>query len=133
MTIPFARVNQAPLDFEVTLADEGCDLKLSGLLTRQKGGLVQFKGSLSGTLTLECDRCAADWVAAIDEPVELLLCDDLYEKAQEEQLLWPVIEMPDGRIDADALIFSEKEAYRCGYHHCPDCAGKNMFEINEGE
>ncbi len=133
MNIPFQRVGTEPLALNASEEEAGHELRLEGTLAHHKGGLIRLTAQLSGHLSLVCDRCGAEWVSTINEPVELLLSDRLYEPDDQQPLPWPVVEMPGGRIDAAFLLQSEKEAYRCGYHHCPDCAGDEPVEINEGD
>lgn len=133
MTIPFLRVGQAPLAIDDHDTEAGCDLVLKGEMTHYKEGLIHLKARLSGRLPLLCDRCGGEWLGSMDEPVELLLSDGLYQEDDAQPLPWPVVEMTGGRIDSAVLIRSEKEAYRCGYHHCLECAQKDSIELNEGD
>lgn len=131
MNLPFLRASERPLLVEVALEDECSALIMQGTLARRKDGLVHLSAHLTGAVELVCDRCAHVWRAQINEPVELLLSDRLYGADEEERLPWPVVEMTDGRIDLDELILSEREAYRCDYHHCRECAGmERVFSEN---
>ena len=121
MNIPFRRITKTPQDVE--LSSEGVTLK--GTLAQKGRGLVILKAHLSGNLQLPCDICAEHFDMALDEEVELLLSDGVFEGSDDE---YDVVEMQDS-IDMDELIHSEIELIRSDYHSCNICkeAGSQEF------
>lgn len=135
MEIAFLRVGATPMPVECHQEQNGQKVTLSGELRHHEKGLILLTGRLTGSSLLVCDRCAAEYTAFLDEPVELLLCSGIFENPEEEEHLpWPVMEMLDGKIDLNAVLISELAAFECGYHRCPECeAGPKNFELNQGE
>jgi uncharacterized metal-binding protein YceD (DUF177 family) len=118
MNIPFRRITQTPQ--EVEFVSEGVTLK--GTLALKRHGLVLLSAHLSGNLRLPCDICAEPFDTVLDEAVELLLSDGVFEGSDEEL---DVIEMHDGTIDTGELLHSEIELIRSDYHRCDNCTNQN--------
>lgn len=135
MEIPFLRVGATPTPVTLKCEIDGLEIQLSGELKHHEKGLILLAGRLTGKRRLECDRCAVEYEALLDEPVELLLASGIFENPEEEERFpWPVMEMLDGKIDLDAVLQSELAAFECGYHRCPECeAGPKNFELTQGE
>jgi uncharacterized metal-binding protein YceD (DUF177 family) len=114
MNIPFRRITATPQPFEI--GSEGVILK--GTLESKGRDLVLMKAHLSGTLRLPCDICAEPFDTALDEEVELLLSDGVFEGSDDD---FDVVEMHNGTIDMDELLHSEIELIRSDYHSCENC------------
>jgi len=115
MNIPFRRVTSTPQEFETTA--EGVTLK--GTLKLKSRDLVLMQAHLSGNLNLPCDICAEQFDTALDEEIELLVSDGVFEGSNDE---YDVVEMQEGTIDIDQLLLSEIELVRSDYHTCPSCS-----------
>lgn len=134
MEIAFLRVGTAPLSVDYQTEINALGVALSGEMRHYEKGLVLLTGRLKGAARLVCDRCAAEYEAAFDEPVELLLASGIFDNPEEiERLPWPVMEMLDGKIDLDAVLKSELAAFESDYHRCPACQSGPDFELNQGE
>lgn len=93
---------------------------LKGTLVFKERDLVLMKAHLGGTLTLSCDVCAEDFDTMLDDELELLLSDGVYQGSTDNL---DVVEM-DGSIDMDELLHSEIELIRSDYHSCEACKNK---------
>jgi uncharacterized metal-binding protein YceD (DUF177 family) len=114
MNIPFRRIGATPQSFEVS--KDGVALK--GTLVSKRRGLVFLKAYLKGSLTLPCDICAEPFDTVLDEALELLLSDGVFEGSDDDI---DVVEMHQGMIDLDEVLHSEIELIRSDYHSCPNC------------
>jgi uncharacterized metal-binding protein YceD (DUF177 family) len=113
MNIPFRRITKIPQEFEIS--SEGVTLK--GTLTFKGRNLVTMNAHLSGKLQLPCDICAEQFDMPVEEELDLLLSDGVYEGSEDN---FDVVEM-DGVIDMDEIIHSEIELIRSDYHSCNNC------------
>ena len=114
MNIPFRRITQTPQEFEAS--SEGVTLK--GTLALKRHDLVLMKAHLSGSLRLPCDICAEPFDTVLDEELELLLSDGVFEGSDGD---YDVVEMEGSVIDTDELLHSEIELIRSDYHSCDNC------------
>jgi uncharacterized metal-binding protein YceD (DUF177 family) len=113
MNIPFRRISKTPQEVEIT--SEGVTLK--GTLALKSRDLVIMKAHLSGKLQLPCDICAEHFDTVLDEELELLLSDGVFEGSDDD---YDVVEM-EGSIDMEELLHSEIELIKSDYHSCDNC------------
>ena len=116
MNIPFRRIRMSPQEFEV--AQENVTLK--GTLVFKRRDLVFMQAQLQGKVSVPCDICAEQFDIMLDDKVELLLSDGIYNGSDEQ---FDVIEM-ENTINTDALLHSEIELIQSDYHSCENC--KNL-------
>ncbi|MDD3344105.1 MAG: DNA-binding protein [Sulfurospirillaceae bacterium] len=116
MTIEFKKIPHSGIDFEVS--HDGVMLK--GNAIKSDKTMVTCKGRLLGNIEHACDRCAEVFTLLVDEDVEVLANDGLYEDQEGEELL-NVIEFFDGSINFDTILQSELEALKSDYHYCGKC------------
>ncbi len=119
MKIPFRKIGTTPQAFTVT---QGSAV-LNGTLNAYKRNLIQLEGHLTGTMELECDRCAENYDTILDEKLSFLLSDGIFHGNDED---YDVIEVLDETIDLDEILNSELELQRCDYHHCPSCSSTTL-------
>ncbi|MEA3374055.1 MAG: hypothetical protein U9Q62_10270 [Campylobacterota bacterium] len=113
MNIPFRRIGSTPQEFEVTQEDA----LLKGTLVFKKRNLIFMQAHLQGKVSVPCDICAEQFDIMLDDEVELLLSDGIYNGSDEQ---FDIIEMDNG-IDTDALLHAEIELIRSDYHSCENC------------
>jgi len=116
MKIAFSKVGRSPAEFRYT--EKG--MTLSGTLLREGHHQVALDSSVSGEVTLFCDRCGAEFIREVSFPLVLTLTDRP-EKVSDNL---DTIEFLDGEIDIAALLESEIASYRSAYHYCPECSVK---------
>ena len=121
MNIPFRRITKTPQEFEVS--SEGVTIK--GTLTHKGRDLVIMKAHLSGNLNLPCDICAEHFDTVLDDEVELLISDGVFEGSDDN---YDVVEMQD-TIDMDELLHSEIELIKSDYHSCNNCKESSTQEF----
>lgn len=125
MTIAFANLGPQPKVFDHRLEDGTYDVTLTGELVRPKSyELARLNATLSGTVTLTCDRCGDAYEEQIDEKVTLLVTDSPYKRAESEadEQEYDIIEFLDGNVDIDSIIISEVNAIKYDYHKCSECS-----------
>lgn len=98
-------------------------MTLDGELQKSRQDTVLFEGVLKGTVELECDACAANYVSHIDEKVTFKITDRPHHSGggPEDEQDYDIIEFLDGIIDINEIILSEVNAIRFDYHKCSNC------------
>jgi len=109
------RVTKTPLDFEVK-SDE---IAFKGYLEYYKGKLILLKAKLSGFVAKDCDTCAEEFKLPVNEEIEFLISDGMYE--DEDGIELDVVESFDGSVDIEELLHSEIELIKSDYHSCDNC------------
>ena len=120
MNIPFRHIGNTPREFEIN--SEGITMK--GTLVLKERNLISMKAHLSGKISLPCDICAEEFDTMLDDEVELLLSNGIFDGSDD---LLDVVEMSDP-IDMDALLHSEIELIRSDYHRCETCKNQERNE-----
>jgi len=120
MKVVLRRVTKTPLDFEVK-SDE---ITFKGYLEYHKGKLILLKANLKGLLEKSCDTCAEEFKMPVDEEIEFLISDGIYEDDNSIEL--DVIESFTGEVEIEELLHSEIELIKSDYHTCESC--KNSDE-----
>jgi len=115
MKIVFKKIPQSGVDFETSFEE----IKFYGNLEKHSRNLVKCRGKLEGTLNCQCARCGEDISLRIDEDVDLLASDGLYESGEE---LVEVIEFFDETVDLDIILQSEVETLKSDYNYCSTCS-----------
>ncbi|MDR3162277.1 MAG: DUF177 domain-containing protein [Helicobacteraceae bacterium] len=116
MRLSFTRVGDSPI---AVMARNG-GVSLEGFIVR-KEGLVLLNGAIKGGLRLTCDRCANEYEHRLNESVELLISDGIFEPRKDEEQSLAVVEVSDGAIDIEAILESEIQSIVCDYHRCEKC------------
>ena len=124
MQVEFRRIAPTPSSFEVM----GEGVVLSGSFQKRPDGLVDLQAHLKGPLALACDRCGEAYEVSLDEELELVASDGVYESEVDEEEDEGVIEFLDGKLDLNEVSRGEVELIRGDYHVCPKCT-----DIEEGE
>ena len=115
MTIEFRKVPKEGFDFSVEL--DG--VTFSGNAVKENSKLLKCSGNIFGTVKHSCDRCGEDMDLVVDEDVEVLVSDGVYEGTEDELL--NIIEFVDEKVDFNEIINSEIEAIKSGYFYCKKC------------
>ncbi|MFA7091253.1 MAG: hypothetical protein WC149_05350 [Arcobacteraceae bacterium] len=89
--------------------------------------LVKIEANLSGTTQIECCRCGVSEDLELNEELDFLLSDGIFDKESDEL----VIEIDNGIIDFDEIIQNEVASIQSEYHFCKECA--NTDEVFEKE
>ena len=91
-------------------------VKFNGELKRVTQNLVSCKGKIVGEIAYNCDRCGEDINLKLDEDVNLILSDGIYEDNEEN--LEDVVEFFDGFLNLEEVLTSEIEAFKSVYFYC---------------
>jgi uncharacterized metal-binding protein YceD (DUF177 family) len=118
MKIPFTKVSKDakyPLEFK-----NGNDQILSNFKFKPKtgGNLVHCELKFKGQLDTHCSICGKNIISNIDEKIELLINNGIFNGFDEE---FDVYEMLNGNIDLDEILISEIELIKSDYYKCNDC------------
>ena len=115
MKVVLRRVTKTPLDFEVK-SDE---ITFKGYLEYHKGKLILLKAKLSGFIQKDCDVCAEEFKMPLDEDIEFLISDGIFEDDGSIDL--DVVESFSGEVEIEELLHSEIELIKSDYHSCDKC------------
>ncbi len=114
MKFPFRKVGNTPQDF--TISKENTTFK--GTLKHFRNGLIMLNAHINGTLNVSCDICAENFDTILDEELEFLLSDGIFNGHDED---YDVVEFLDGMIDIDEILSSELQSLKSDYHTCSKC------------
>jgi uncharacterized metal-binding protein YceD (DUF177 family) len=123
MKIEFKKIPQTLKEFET----EFNSVKLEGNFCKMSPSLVKIEATLSGTTQIECCRCGASEDLELNEELDFLLSDGIFDKESDDL----VIEIDNGIIDFDEIIQNEVASIQSEYHFCKECA--NTDEVFEKE
>lgn len=98
-------------------------ITFNGTLKRKTQTLIECKGSIKGVIKHNCDRCGEDIDLLLDEEVNLILSDGIYNHNSETMI--DLIEFWDKNIDLNEVLSSEIEAYKSDYFYCKNCQDLN--------
>ena len=118
MKIEFRKVPFTEKEFSTSLDSvnlEGTFCKISSLL-------IKVDAKLTGNTTVTCCRCGEEETISLDEKLDFLLSDGLYNDEHNEEL---VIEVENNTIDFDDIIESEVSSIKSDYHICQTCLQDN--------
>lgn len=115
MKIAFAKISAAPVPFEISR--DG--LKLSGNLKRKDSKFIECKGEIKGKIPYICDRCGKEFDLDVNESVNLLLSEGVFNDERHESL--DFMEFFGTEVDPDEILRSETEAFKSDYFYCEEC------------
>jgi uncharacterized metal-binding protein YceD (DUF177 family) len=113
LKVAFSKITTSPKKF--TYQKEG--LKLDCELFRKDKESISLNGTISGEITLECDRCAKKFKENINWELELLLSNIALKDVDNLD----IIEFLNSEIDLEFVLDSEVNSYKLLYHHCESC------------
>ncbi len=85
--------------------------------TKLNDKTAKLQGKIAGRTPHICDRCGDEFGLDLDEEVEVLASDGLFESQDLEN----VIEFFDGFINYEEVFLSELEAIKSDYFYCEKC------------
>ncbi|ADG94397.1 conserved hypothetical protein [Arcobacter nitrofigilis DSM 7299] len=115
MQIEFRKVPFTAKEFNVELDS----VKLEGTFCKMSPTLAKVEATLVGSTSVDCCRCGAEYTINLNENLEFLLSNRVYEDESELENL--VIEIENDMIDFDEIIESEISSIRSDYHICALC------------
>jgi hypothetical protein len=98
-----------------SLEDQG--IRMEGILVKEASHRVALNATLSGKMTLDCDRCGGAYSRELDEALKLRISDEVVEDKDNLD----IIEFLDGRIDLLYILQGEINALAGDYHFCSPC------------
>lgn len=118
MKIEFRKVPFTEKDFSASFDS----VELEGTFCKISPLLIKVKASLSGETAVDCCRCGEEERLTIDEKLDFLLSDGVFDDTESEDL---VIEVENHTIDFDEIIESEVSSIMSDYHICQTCLQNN--------
>lgn len=101
-------------------------VKLEGTFCKISATLAKVQATLAGNTAVECCRCGKDYAIMVDEDLDFLLSDGVYDNSDSDEL---VFEVENNTVDFDEIIESELSSIKSDYHICDDCLeNKNDIE-----
>lgn len=113
MKIEFRKVPQTAKEFET----EFNSVKLEGTFCKISPSLIKISAKMSGPTEIECCRCGKTEEYTLDEELDFLLSDGIFNKESEDL----VIEIENNTIDFDEIIQNEIASIQSEYHYCSEC------------
>lgn len=102
-------------------------VKISGTFCKITPTLVKIDAILAGITTTNCSRCNAEEKININEKLDFLLSDGIYNNENHQEI---VIETNNGIIDFDEIIESELNSIKSDYYLCEECTNNSdEFQI----
>ena len=118
MVIEFRKVAQISKSFEYQLDS----VKIEGTFCRISPRLIEMDSKVHGEIEVDCFRCGDNFDTQIDEKIEFLISDGLYNQNDSQKNLDRVIiEVDSHTIDFEEIIKSELESFKLDYHVCDKC------------
>ncbi len=118
MKIEFRKVPFTAKDFTSSLAS----VKLEGTFCKISPLLIKVDALLVGETTADCCRCGVEEHITIEEKLDFLLSDGIFNDTESEDL---VIEVENHTINFDEIIESELSSLKSDYHICQECLQNN--------
>ena len=115
MKIEFRKVLFTEKEFTCELDS----VKLEGTFCKISPTLAKVKATLVGSTSVDCCRCGDEYTINVNENLEFLLSNKVYEDEAELEDL--VIEIENDIIDFDEIIESEISSIKSDYHICSSC------------
>ncbi len=115
MQIEFRKVPFTPKEFTTELDS----VKLEGTFCKMSPTLAKVEATLVGSTSVDCCRCGIEYTIDLNENLEFLLSNRVYEDESELENL--VIEIENDMIDFNEIIESEISSIRSDYHICALC------------
>jgi uncharacterized metal-binding protein YceD (DUF177 family) len=115
MQIEFRKVPFTAKEFNVELNS----VKLEGTFCKMSPTLAKVQATLVGPISVDCCRCGVEYTIELNEELDFLLSNRVYEDESELENL--VIEIENDIIDFDEIIESEISSIRSDYHICTLC------------
>ena len=115
MKIEFRKAPNTEKDFSTSSAS----VKLEGTFCKISSHLVKVIANMTGTTQVNCCRCGNEETITINEKLNLLLSDGVYDNKKSEDL---VIEVENNTIDFEDLVNGEVASLCSEYHICQECS-----------
>lgn len=125
MKIEFRKI---PLtDSEISLNSDS--VEFSGIFSKISSRLAKVDAKFSGNCDVECCKCGKSFNIELDEKLNLLLSDGIYESNNDEDDEKIIIEVEDHIVDFEEILQSEIESLRSEYYICDDCTDREFVEV----
>jgi len=122
MKIVFDKIGSTAKPIEVSSRG----VTLEGTLQKSGYHQVTLDAQMSGSFSLDCDRCGDTYSQKLDNKLRLKLSDLVSEDKDDLD----IIEFLDGEIDLPYILESEITSIESSYHYCDKCDNNDEdFEI----
>ena len=113
MKIVFDKIGSTAKPIEVSSRG----VTLEGTLQKSGYHQVTLDAQMSGSFSLDCDRCGDTYSQKLDNKLRLKLSDLVSEDKDDLD----IIEFLDGEIDLSYILESEITSIESSYHYCDKC------------
>ena len=104
--------------YSLDLDDERFSIKASFKIKPKTASTVYCDLAFQGEINTICNRCGKDIIEKVDENVELLISNGLFDGFDDDL---DVVEALDGFVDFDEVLLSELELISTNYFNCGSC------------
>lgn len=125
MKIEFRKISPEPKSFALNLKDSDFDIKIEGKICKQENGLVKLDSTMSGEISLICDKSGKEFMKHLNLHLVLFAKNGLWSENNQQSHIFSsksnddnlaVIEVLDDFIDLDAIFLGEIESLKLEYH-----------------
>jgi len=121
MKIEFRKIPLNSSEFEITFNS----VKFLGTFSKMSSKLAKINANLSGNCDVDCCRCGTNVIVNLDENIDFLVSDGIYESTQNDDEEFVIVEVQDHMLDFDEVLHSEMESLKSEYHVCDKCKDDN--------
>ena len=127
MKIEFRKVPLLATEFEISLNS----VKFLGTFSKISSKLTKISAKLNGNCDVDCCKCGNNITVNVDETINFLVTDGIYEPNQHDDNEFVIIEVENHFVDFDEILSSEIESLKSEYYICDTC--KNNDDLVELE
>ncbi len=122
MKIHFDKIGSLTKDFNYS--DDG--VSFIGTLNKLSYHRVSLEGKLSGSIDIDCARCAESIKYILDSNLKFTISDEFIKTTNNLN----IIEFLDGVIDIKYIVDSEINSIKISYIYCEKCSNSDKeFEL----
>jgi hypothetical protein len=112
MKIEFRKIPLNSSEFEII----SNSVKFLGTFSKMSSKLAKINANLNGQCDVDCCKCGDNIVVNLDEKIDFLVSDGIYESVQNDDEEFVIIEVQDHILDFDEVLHSEIESLKSEYH-----------------
>jgi hypothetical protein len=123
MKIEFRKIPLNSSEFEII----SNSVKFLGTFSKMSSKLAKINANLNGQCDVDCCKCGDNIVVNLDEKIDFLVSDGIYESVQNDDEEFVIIEVQDHILDFDEVLHSEIESLKSEYHVCENCKNNDNY------
>jgi len=123
MKIEFRKIPLNSSEFEIS----SNSVKFLGTFSKISSKLAKINANLSGDCPVDCCKCGKEMTITLDENINFLVSDGIYESAQNDDEEFVIVEVQDHFLDLNEILHSEIESLKFEYYICDTCKNNDNY------